>query len=253
MQRTNTIGSEIAGPPRKVESLHALMKLKPTKGNKFCTFAFALNRDMIKEDGTLDDLHAVVFPLASFDNEESAHNYVRDVIQRTGHSGIIASKFGAPVQLTSKFDPENTTEVVVTSDGVIVDLESAQYERDKAIYEENIKRETELLKEAEAECDPEDIEHFKRQAYLAIKNLSGFKFHLQKAKEFRDDYLNRRDILRDHYKRHPEHEERFIPYLEEKLTQRGELNLYNSIEHAYSAIREELLDIKDDTHLHEVK
>lgn len=249
---TQPIGAESIPPPKNLHSLQAIMKLKPTTtNNNYCTFAFALNRDMIKPDGTLDELHAVVFPLASFKDQDMAHNYALDVIQRTGHSGVIAAKFGSPVQLTSKFDPDNVIEVLVDDKGMIKDIESEQYKRDRDAYEKQIEYEKELQQEAEAECDPDHIEHFKRSAYLAIKNLSALKHNLKQVRENKENYIKRRDQLREHYNLHPEHEENWLPYLKEKLTERGELSLYQSLEYGYNQIREELLGIKDDTYLME--
>lgn len=49
------------------------------------------------------------------------------------------------------------------------------------------------------------------------------------------------------HSRHPEHEKLWLPYFEEKLEERGELNLYYNIETAFIELRNELLGISKES------
>ena len=238
--KNNVIGSETVPPPKRVNSLQAITRLRPKKGSEWCTFAFVLNRDMIKEDGTLDELHAVVFPLGGFSERHQADEHAKNVIAITGHPAVISAQYGTPVKLTTKFDPEVVTEVTL-SNGKIIELESAQYKRETEEYENRVKQERELVKEAEDETDKDNIEHFKRQCYLAIKNRSTYEVASKQAEEAWKNYKKREEAVRDHFTRHPEHEKEWLPYLKQKLAERGEMKLYSGIEAAYSEIRDELL------------
>ena len=93
----NRAGGDTVPPPRRVNSLQSIMKLRPTIGSEWSTLAFVLNRDMIKPDGSLDELHAVVFPLGSFSDREKAEEHAKNVIAITGHPGVIAACYGAPL------------------------------------------------------------------------------------------------------------------------------------------------------------
>lgn len=244
--QNNIVGATSVPPPSQVNSLQALTRLRAKRGSEWCTFAFVLNRDMIQPDGTLDDLHAVVFPLGSFSDQEASDEHAKNVIAITGHKGVISARYGYPVKLTTKFDPEAVTEVYVDN-GRIVELETQQYKREVEEYEKRIKQEQELVKEAEDETNPDSIEHFKRHCYLAIKNRASYNVHRKEADSAWNSYKKREAALRDHFARHPEHEKEWLPYLKQKLAERGELNLYTGIEAAYSEIREELLGlVKDD-------
>jgi len=245
---TDTIvASDVVPPVRKINSLQALTRLKPKRGSEWCTFAFVLNRDMIKPDGSLDELHAVVFPLGAFDEQEKAEKHAKSIIEITGHPGVIAACYGSPIPLTTNFDPSVVEDVPVNMKGRLIKLESDQYKRDREQYEERAKIERELVKEAEEETDPDHIEHFKRQCYLAIKAKAKYQHHLDEYKSALDAYKKRESLVRDHYNRHPEHEKEWLPYLKEKLIERGESDLYQMLETGYNELRNELLDITDTT------
>ena len=229
----------------KVNSLQALMRLRPITGSQWCVLAFSLNRDMIQADGTLDDLHGVVFPLGSFDDKEKAEKHANNVIELTGHPAVIVVKYGYPLQLTTKFNPAAVVEVHVDAKGKIMKLESDQYKREKELHEKRVKLERDIMKEAEEETDPDTIEHFKRQCYLAIKNRANFQIHRKEADSAWENYKKREMSVRDHYARHPDHEEQWLPYLKDKLIERGEENLFIAMEAAYHEIRDEILGLTE--------
>lgn len=229
--------SDIIGPPKKVNSLQALANLEPIPGKEWNVLAYVLNRDMINEDGTLDDLHGIVFPLGSFKNRSEAEKHAKNVIQKTGHPSVITCAYGYPVRLTTKCDPVAMRPVPIDTRGRLIKMEDSQYKREQEEYERKLKLEKEILKEMELETDIDDIEHFKRQAYLTVKNYSIYKRHKQQMKEAFENYQKRRDALRDHYKRHPEHETEWLPMLKKKLSERGEMGLYQRIEAGYNLLK----------------
>lgn len=228
--------------PKKINSLHALMRLKPKENSKWCVFAYVLNRDFVKPDGTVDDLYAVIFPLGSFSCETSAINHAKNIMAITGHPSIVVGRYGSPNSLTLNPDPKVVTQVYV-EDNKIKELETAQYKRDRDEHERKIKQAKEIALEEEQETDADNIEHFKREAILAIKNKAKYMHLAKQAEDALKAYEKRRDNIRDHYKRHPEHEEQWLPYLKSKLKDRGELELYNTCEKGYNEIKTELLNL----------
>jgi hypothetical protein len=245
--KDNRAAGDTFPPLPKVNSLQALTRLRPKNEYEWGVFAFVLNRDMIKPDKTLDELHAVVFHLGAFSTSEKADEHAKNIISITGHPGVISAKYGFPIPLTTKFDPSAVTEVPVDMKGRIIELESSQYKQQREDYEKRIKQERDVMKEAEDETDPDNIEHFKRQCYLAIKNRASFQVHSREADTAWKNYKTRETSVRDHFHRHPEHEAQWLPYLKEKLIERGELDLYQGLENAYKELREELLGLNVDT------
>lgn len=240
--KSTVVGAETIPPPARVNSLQALTRLRAKPQSKWCTFAFVLNKDMIKSDGTLDDLHAVVFPLGGFPEQKQAEEHAKNVIALTGHPGVIAARYGAAVPLTSKFDADAVTEVRVEN-GKIVELENSQYKRENEEYERRMKQERELVQEAEDETNPDSIEHFKRQCFLAIKNRAAYQVHKREMEASWQNYKKRESAAREHFARHPDHEAEWLPYFKQKLAERGEMNLYLGVETAYKEIRDELLGL----------
>jgi len=234
-------------PPKKEEGLQNIIKLPPIKRCLWNVFAYALNRDMIKHNGQLDDLHAMVFMLGSFDTKEKADKHIEELTLKTGHSGFYRAYYGSPVPLTTKPDPITTSIINVDTKGQLIKLENDQYKRDKEVYDKHQKLELELKQEADLEDDVDHLEYFKRQFTVAIKNkvkLEAWKKELQTAS---DDYKKREIAVRKHYTKHPENEEKWLPYLKEKLTERGELNHYIQIEAGYKKYRNDILfDNADD-------
>ncbi|MEM4260084.1 MAG: hypothetical protein QXG00_02510 [Candidatus Woesearchaeota archaeon] len=215
-----------------------------TQKSDWFVFAFALNKDIIKDDGSLDELYGVIVPLKSFNNQKEAENYAKNVIVETGHPGVIVCRYGIPIPLTVKFNPKTVVDIPIDTYGRLVELESSYYKKEKEQLEKQEKIKDEILKESEEETNPNSIEYFKRQCYLAIKSYSNYCFHEHEFKVALENYNKHKLIIRKHYNQYPEHEKEWLNYLKNKLIQRGELSLYNSIENAYRSIRNDLLGIK---------
>jgi hypothetical protein len=122
-------------------------------------------------------------------------------------------------------------------------MEEGQARRDRETYEKRAKREQEIAAEAEQETDRDHPEHFKRQAYLAIKNWSRYQHHKVAMEQALADYHKREAAVRDHYERHPEHEADWLPALKQKLCYREEMQLYQVIAAGYQELRPQLLGI----------
>src|SRR5436853_2342667 len=253
--KDNRAAGDTIHPPAKVNSLQALIRLRPKHGHEWCVLAFVLNRDIIKQDGTLDDLYGMVFLLGSFKEQTDAEEHAKNIIALTGHPFVIPVRYAYPFRLSTQFDPATVTEVSVDTKGKLIELESADYKRQRQEFEKRVKIERDIMKEAEEETDPDSIEHFKRQCYLAIKNRSVYNKHCKEAEVALQNYRKRESAVRDHYNRHPEHEEQWLPYLKEKLIERGEMDLYNGLANAYKEIREEILGLQlvDDPSVIELK
>lgn len=236
--------SETIPPPSNLHTLQAIMKLTPQdKKSKWSTFAYVLNRDILKSDGTMDDLYAMIFPLGSFKTQAEAETHAKNIILKTGHPAVTVAKYAAAVPLARN---SKKTEVLIDKENnKIIELESQQYKHDKEIYEKRLKMERDLLKEVSEESDPESLEYFKRQVFLAVKNRTRLEYLKKELEEIEKNYLEYQDKVREHFSKYPEHEKEFLPYLKDKLTERGELQLYYAVDSGYHKIREELLGINE--------
>jgi len=133
--------------------------------------------------------------------------------------------------------------VTVDTSGKLVNLQTMQSKKEHEDYEKQLQLEQDITKEAEAENDPDNIEHFKRQCYLAIKNLAAYRKHREDMKLAEANFVKRMEAVKEHHLKHPEHEAKFLPYLKKKLQERGESALYDAIEKGYPEIHDRLRDM----------
>lgn len=239
----NKIGSESIPPPSKIEGLQAITKLKPISGSRYCVYTFALNQDIIDKDGKADDFRGLFFILGTFGNKKEAEDHVKDLIVKTKHCEFYISEYGKPIRIETNIDSSNISKIHVDTNNKIKQLETEQYIKDKELYEKRMKLEKDIVQEAENEYNPDHIDHFQRQCYLAIKNKTVYEKHKEDMEKISKNYENNIRLIREHYTKHPQHEQQWLPYLKEKLVIRGELPLYNMIESGYEKYRDELLGI----------
>ena len=246
MMDSSTLGSTHAEPPRLIQSLRAIQRLRPVKGSEWSVIAFALNKDMIDENGKLDPYHGVITSLGSFPTEEEADQHARSIIEITGHKAILVIPYGDFADLTTEFDPEHVVDVKVDPSGKLIKLERQQYNEDKELFERRAKIEADIEREAQEETDPDSVEHFKRQAYLVLKNSAKRDYLQKQLDEATANYEKRLRLLRDHYQRHPEHEGLWLPLLKDRLAERGESALYEGLFSSYQEKREEILGLAEE-------
>ena len=243
METKTIIGSETIPPPSKIQGLQEITKLRPISGCRYCVYTFALNQNILDENGKIDDFRGMFFILGSFDNKKEAEDHMKNLMIKTKHHEFYISEYGKPIRIETVTDTSNISKVYIDNNNKIKQIETEQYKRDKEMYEKRIKLENDIVQEAENEFDPDHIDHFQRQCYLALKNKATYESKKQEAEKSLSNYEKNVIELREHYIKYPDHEKNWLPNLKEKLTMRGELPMYNIIESNYSKFRDELLGI----------
>lgn len=242
-----TTGSDVIPPPKPIDSLKLIMKSSPpNKCYPWSVFAYVLNKDMLNPDGTLDDLHGIIFPLGSFKTEKKAFSHCEKVIRDTGHPAVVACNYGKPFRLTSNINELNTEKIYVDDTGKIQKFQDDINKQQRETYEKRKRVEKEITEEANLETDESSIEYFKRQCYLAIKNKARLEHSAKELCESFDCFTKRKDNAYKHYLKFPEHEKEWLPLLKERLDQRGESELYKYIEFGYKSLRQEILNEQSD-------
>jgi hypothetical protein len=236
-------GAECIPRPTKTESLQAIKRLKPILGCRYNVFTYALNQDIVDANGKVDDFRGLFFIVGSFNTRKEAEEHINDLFIKTKHTDFHIAEYGQPIRIETHTDASNISKVYVDTDNKIKKIESERYEKDKEIYEKQIKLGQDIAKECEDEYDKDHIEHYKRQCYLAIKNRTKYETYKQEMENTYKNYEMRKKEAKDHYLRHPEHEEQWLAYFKDKLTERGELALYNEVISGWTKYRNEILDI----------
>ena len=239
--KMSEIAAELAPKPKIVHSMENIMKLPVEKGNDWNVYAYTINKDIIDEEGNVEDLRALVFPLGSFYNFEEADKHAKTVMEKTQHPHIVVGRYGLPIKITSKPDTALVETVTVDLKGRIMKMESAEYREQMIEYEKKFQLESDMIKETELEMDVENLEHYKRYAYLCVKNYTMALELKKKSDEMFIEFYKNQKILKQHLIKHPEHEEAFLPFFKEKLLSRGEEELYLRISSAYTKYKDIIL------------
>lgn len=226
--------------PTLLKSMQKIMQSPLELAANWMVLAYAINKDVVQPDGTLDDLRAVIFPLGSFVTEQAATAHAMKIMEETGHPYIKVVHYGQPAPITTK--PADAITVAVDLKGKIIDMEKQEFNEQKKLYEDRQKAEQELMLEVDNELDNNHWEHFKRAVFLALQNYTDYLRSQKQMENFLIKYKQHRVILNAHYQQYPEHEKEFLPRLKNKLISRGEEQLYTWIESAYEVYRSQLLD-----------
>lgn len=203
-------------------------------------YAYVINQDIVSPTGAIDDLRAYIFPLGGFCDYKKAEKHVKKLIETTGYNHIVIAKYGMAIPITVNVDTNVITQVTVDTENKLINMENEETKRQKELYEEKVKYEQDLKEECQNEGNVDHIEYFKRQAYLASMHYQRYHELSKKRDEAYQAYQHRKTLLNNHLKNHPEHKELFLPFLKEKLSQRGENDLYKNIEQAYDQCQHDL-------------
>lgn len=238
------IGAESIPPPSKVESLQAITKLRPILDCRYSVYTYALNQDIIDANGKVDDFRGMFFILGTFRNLRDAEDHIKDLIVKTKHHEFYIAEYAMPIRIETNIDSSNISKIHVDNNNKIKELETEQYKKDRELYEKRVKVENSIVKESENEYNEDHIDHFQRQCTLALKNKTAYETHKQNMEKSLSNYTKNLILIKEHYTKHPEHEQQWLQNLKEKLHDRGEMLMYNMIESNYLKYRDELLGIK---------
>jgi hypothetical protein len=237
------IGPESIPPPSKIEGLQAITKLKPISECRYCVYTYALNQNIIDENGKVDDFRGMFFILGTFDTKTAAENHLKDLVIETKHREFYISEYAKPIRIETNIDSSNISKIYVDSQNKIKQLETEQYRKDKELYERKVKIGNDIVQETENEFDVDHIDHFQRHCDLALKAKLSHEIYKQNTEKALSNYEKHVKVIREHYDKHPEHEEKWLPNLKEKLQERGEIPMYNIIESNYEKYRSDLLGL----------
>ena len=236
----NVIGSEVA-PKNIMVSLSEIMKLPVERNCDWCVYAYALNSDIINENGKIEDFRGLIFPLGCFNNLKKAENHAKKVIELTGYQNVVIAKYGLPIPMSTNPSRENIEILTVDQKGTIIELESQAYKRNIEAYNKKVKLEKEMMDELNDELNEDSLEYYKRLVYLTLQHNMNYNKSLKEMGEYLKNYEKRKNLLQEHLKRHPEHKDQLLPFLKEKLENRGEEELYMRLETSYIELKDKLL------------
>ena len=225
--------------PTPTNSLQRIMMLSPPMQAVWNVMAYAIPVDAD------DTMKSVVFLLGSFPTELLANEHAKHVIEQTGHSKVIVSKYGMPVPLSTTVDPTTIIEVPVDLNNKLIHMEQQDYEEQKQRFDKRQTVEQELLLEIQNEDDTHHMEHYKHNMYLTLKHYDTYLQYREKSNHMFQLYKQRKQKTMTHYHAHPEHDQHFLDFLQPKLVARDEATLFEWIKNNYHKHRKMILNIKN--------
>ena len=222
-----------------INSFKALARVPPPIGQEFSVFAYFLV-DPPKDTQKPYDPVGMYILLGSYHLEEDALKRVNHLIETTGHKQICAISTCSWRELTGKCNPNQVTLVPVDLNGKLVKQHNKEQEEEKKALERRKEIEEEIIREKDLETDPNSLEHYIHNWFVAVKNRSTHHIKMKEAEEARLNYEKRVDAIREQHARQPELEDSWLDELKVRLEKRGEESLYRAM---VKAVKEMRVDI----------
>ena len=227
-----------------VNSLKSLCQLAPPKGqeNDWVVCGFALNQAICRKDLTPDNEYGLFILLGYYPTEVLARKRAEHITKTTG-ARVCITKFCHWAEWKLLSDSEYTTMIKEDVGGKLAEYDEQEFRRQQEKYKKKYEEEKAILHEQEKEVDPEDIAHYKQQWILAIQNFARLKMYHKKVASIEETYQHHIQKIRNHYTRHPNHDEEWLEYLKDLDYTEAQIEC---IQNAYFDLRKEILEEKGD-------
>ena len=224
MVKTNTIKALLS-------SNYNLNNLK----DEYIIFAYALNNDIVSEDGSTDNLFGCVIPLGSVDltnknkaeEEKNIENYLSKLMRITNHRHYMVVKTGKIGFLEKVPDVKIVDRFIFDQDDKIIKIENSEKNLEKK-YEE---RRNEIKEEQENETIPGSFDEYKRNLLNCLFCYQNYEIMQEKSQKMYDKFLEMRSNLLN--EENKSYREDFLPILKDRMIERGEKDAYGELERIF--------------------
>lgn len=200
-------------------------------------FAAGLNENMIDENGEISNLYGCIIPLGCSNDPKKVEEYVVDMAKMTGHRKFYEVTTGTPVFLEKKTINDNLVKkIILDQDDRLIKIEKGIEEKEKKRIEQEKRYNEEIEKETDDEKDFNNIEFFKRKAWLLVTNQYKIDELQKKIDYYNTINENHKKDLNNHNAVHPEHRKEFLPFFEKKLKSRKEENIFEAFKPRWEEI-----------------
>lgn len=213
-----------------------LEKRKPPTDQEFVVYA----RFLFSEPS--DGRYGMEIFLGAYPTKRRALEEVNNIIKRTGHDSIYITEACKWEYIDEKKRPDRT--IYVEPDTKSEDLEN-QY-REKILKEKDEEEKRELIsKELDEqtinELDPNTVDHYAHNWFNAIRNKAEYEYHKREMEKYLSLYQNRIDKIITQYNNDPSVEETWLDIYKNRLTRRGEADIYEMLKMGHDALIDNIL------------
>lgn len=215
-----------------------LEKLCPPHDQNYVVYAAIIFEE------PLNGLHGYHIYLGSYSSRDKALERVQEIIDLTGHQTVYATKTCQWEAIDDIHRPDRTRFITPSDKNKINDDLASKYHSNlKKELEREEKRKKivhEIEEQQENENNPDTIEHYARNWFLAISNYAKLQFHDDKLKHFKSMFVKRKEQILDQYKKQPQFEDIWLDIYKDRLTERGEENVYHSLKNGHDELYNEI-------------
>jgi len=211
-------------------------KIHPLPGQEFCVVAYFLSNE-IGPDGC----HGMWYFIGTFSSAKKANKRAVNIIEKSGIKTVYATKTCTWQEINDKFTPDRIKMVPTDKRGKL----RQQHEKEYQGLVENFERDREIREEIEEELtrefDEDSLEYYIQQWFQIIKNtalVEKLESDLKQAKKHQVKCIQN---LKAAHAKNPEHENNWIPRLEDRLPKRGEDDLLNALKKGSDLMRPDIL------------
>lgn len=196
-----------------------------------------------------EDIVCAILPFGSFGRKEDAVKEVQKLMKVSSHRRYHIVKYAVPEFVTRTVKESQIKEVMFDHEGKIIEqMESDVHKKD----EESLKQHEKTVKTIEDytndSYNPDHVAHFERNLYTLIKckdRLTLLQKDIESTQVIHDNCLTH---LREHFSKHPEHENEWETYMKLRLECTGcntnSTPLVTKIVESYSNQRDTILNLQ---------
>ena len=217
-------------------------KISAQPGQDFCVVAYFLS-EKIGSDGC----HGLWYFLGTYSSAKKAKDKAIKLIEKTGIQTIYATKTCSWQEINDRHQSDRTKMVPIDKEGKL----RQQHEKEQREIARKFEQEKQLRYEIQAdilkEADPTSIEYYEQQWFRIVKSNAAIVKLQNEIDSFKKTYLESVENINEAYRANPSHEKNWIPHLEEKLTRRGESDLFEALKSGSQDLRSKILGLDLDS------
>ena len=222
---------------KKIDTLLRLGKVKIDEDQSYCVWAYIL-----VDNPSPQGVQGMVIFLGAFRTFKQAKKHAKKIIIDTEYNSVFVSRTCSWEELTTEYKPDRIKWVSTDKESVLREKARKEYEKEVKQHEKHQKMVKDVEKEKERELDPTSIEHYTHNWFNLIQNKFTIQHYRKLLEEAEQNYAKRMDKIKQQYSKQPEFEETWLPILYEKLKERDELEVYETIESNAKTLRSEVFN-----------
>lgn len=237
---TNNMTTDNIEVRKKIDTFLQLTEVKIDDDQSFCVWAYIL-----VDNPPPQGIYGMVIFLGAFKTYRQAKKHAKKIVMDSNYNSVFVSRSCSWEELTTESKPDRIKWVSTDRESHIREKARKEYEKEIKQHQKHEKLVKDLEKEKERELDPTTIEHYIHNWYNLIQNKFTIQHYRKLLDEAEQNYQKRADKIRQQYSKQPEFDETWLSILSERLKERDEFDVYETIESNAKLLRPEIFNLSN--------